>query len=229
MTNPLATTNTPEQNERDKKLWESEDLGGITEDNNRLPVPVVWLLLLTTLTAFAVTFPLWGQRPTAGIYVNYIGSMDDPKVTSAANDVEAMKVLVEMHPDSASLMQSQLVRHPVTMDELRALRPQIEALKNGDDSGIARPCARTSSDLHDYTIIGTSIVCANFEGNFLKDQSGARIPAPDGTFLRQRQQPWWDQGYTIDIFYVIAFFAGVVAVVKRLPPSSWQPTHGHDH
>jgi hypothetical protein len=202
MSDPLATTNTAAQNDRDKKLWEMEDLGGITEDNNRLPVPVVWLLLLTVLTAFAITFPLWGQRPTAAIYVDYIKDMDKPEIQALSDDA-AMAKIVAMHQGSE---HSQLLeRHPITMGELRILKPKIEALIS------------QNAHLEDYTVVGTDVVMANFEGNF----------RPDGT--RERHQPWWDKGYTIDIFYVIAFFLGVVLVVKRLPPSSWQPVHGHEH
>lgn len=203
LTNPLSTLNTPEQNERDKKLWESEDLGGITEDNNRLPVPVVWLLLLTVLTAFAITFPLWGQRPTPAIYVDYIKDLDKPEIQAITNDDEAIKKIVALHQGGE--YQAQLERHPITINELRALKPKIEALQQ---KGV---------DLRDYTVVGTDVVLANFEGNYRSN----------GT--RERYQPWWDKGYTIDIFYVFAFFLGVVLVVKRLPPSSWQPTHGSEH
>ena len=59
----------------------------------------------------------------------------------------------------------------------------------------------------DYTVVGDQVVIANFEGNY----------RPDGT--RIRQQPWWDKGYTIDMFYLSAFFLGVFLVVKRLPPT----------
>jgi len=201
-TNPLVTTNTPEQNEADKKLWESEDLGGITEDNNRMPVPVVWLLLLTILTAFAITFPLWGQRPTAAIYVDYIKDLDKPEIQALSDD-QAMAKIVAAHQGSE--YQAQLERHPVTMDVLRTIKPKIEDL------------IKKGVDLRDYTVVGDNVVFANFEGNF----------RPDGS--RERFQPWWDKGYTIDIFYVTIFFVGVTMVVKRLPPSSWQPTHGHEH
>ncbi len=202
MSDPLATTNTAEQNERDKKLWEFEDLGGITEDNNRMPVPVVWLVFLTVLTAFAVTFPLWGQRPTAAIYVEYIKDLDKPEI-QALSDEEAMKKIVAMH--QGSQYSALLERHPVTMDVLRALKPKIEALIS------------QNAHLDDWTVVGTNIVIANFEGNY----------RPDGS--RERHQPWWDKGYTIDIFYLTAFFLGVILVVKRLPPYSWQPVHGHEH
>ena len=202
MTNPLVTTNTPEQNEKDKQLWEAEDLGGITEDNNRTPVPVVWLLLLTVLTAFAITFPLWGQRPTAVIYVDYIKDMDKPEIQALPDD-QAMAKIVAAHQGSE--YQGLLERHPVTMDDLRIMKPQIEDL------------IKKGADLRDYTVVGPKVVFANFEGNFRADGS------------RERFQPWWDKGYTIDVFYVTIFFVGVTLVVKRLPPSSWQPVHGKEH
>lgn len=200
---PLVSTQSPEQNELDKKLWESEDLGGITEDNNRLPVPVVWLVGLTVVTAFLMTFPLWGQRPTAAIYVDYVKAMDTPEIQAIENDVVAMEKIIAMHQGNE--FQPQLDRHPVTMNDLRIIKPQIEALVH---QGV---------DMKDYTVVGHEVVIANFEGNYRAD--GTRI----------RQQPWWDKGYTIDIFYLTAFFLGVVIVVKRLPPYTWQPTHGHEH
>ena len=203
MDNPLATTNTPEQNKLDQQLWEAEDLGGITEDNNRLPVPVVWLLLLTVLTAFAITMPLWGQRPTAAIYAGFAADLNKPEIQAATDDVATMAKIVAMHKGDERAFQQE--RHPITMDELRTLKPQIEALQA---KGV---------DLLDYTVVGPNIVLANFEGNYRANGS------------RERQQPWWDKGYTIDIFYVIIFFLGVVITVKRLPPSSWQPVHGHEH
>ena len=201
MDNPLATTNSPEQNELDKKLWEAEDLGGITEDNNRLPVPVVWLLLLTVLTAFAITFPLWGQRPTAAIYAGMIKDLDKPEIQALADDA-AMAKIVAMHKGDELAFQQE--RHPVTMDELRALKPKIEELQ------------KKGEVLQDWTVVGVDVVVSNFEGNVVNGK-------------RERHQPWWDVGYTIDIFYVTLFFLGVVMVVKRLPPSSWQPVHGHEH
>ncbi len=200
---PLATLSDKAKNERDQVLWEAEDLGGITEDNNRVPVPIVWLLLLTVLTAFAITFPLWGQRPTAAIYADYVKEMDAPEVKAAANDADAMAKIVAKFQGGEN--QALLERHPVTMDDLRAIKPQIEALQ------------QKGLDLKDYTVVGPEIVQANFEGNYRAD--GSRI----------RQQPWWDKGYTIDIFYVLAFFIGVTMVIKRLPPSTWQPRHGHEH
>lgn len=201
MDKPLVTTNSPEQNENDKKLWEAEDLGGITEDNNRTPIPVVWLLLLTVLTAFAITFPLWGQRPTALIYAGMIKDMDDPAIQSLS-DTAAMERIVAKHKGDERAFQME--RHPVTMNELRALKPKIEELQ------------KRGEVLEDWTVVGVDVVVANFEGNVVNGK-------------RERHQPWWDKGYTIDIFYVIIFFLGVTMVVKRLPPTSWQPTHGKEH
>ncbi len=200
---PLVSTQSPEQNELDKKLWESEDLGGLTEDNNRLPVPVVALVGLTVITAFLMTFPLWGQRPTAAIYADYVKAMDKPEIQAIQNDTVAMEKIIAMHQGSE--YNPQLVRHPVTLDDLRILKPKIDEL------------IQKGVDMKDYTVVGHDVVIANFEGNYRAD--GTRI----------RQQPWWDKGYTIDLFYLTAFFLGVVIVVKRLPPYTWQPTHGHEH
>jgi hypothetical protein len=199
---PLRSLSDEPTIERSKAIWEGEDLGGLTEDNNMIPAPVVWLVALTVITAFAVTFPLWGQRPTAGLYSAYVHDMDSPEVVAAASDEDAMKLIVTKHANGPD--QALLERHPLTMDDLRIIRPQILALET---KGV---------DLKDYNVVGDQVVLANFEGNYRAD--GTRI----------RQQPWWDKGYTIDIFYVIAFFTGVFLVVKRLPPTSWQPRHlGH--
>lgn len=204
---PLATLSDKSKNEKDKQLWEAEDLGGITEDNNRVPVPIVWLVALTVLTAFAITFPLWGQRPTAALYADYIKGMDNPDVVGAANDTDAMAKLmsfVKAQPDYAQ-NEALLERHPVTMDDLRMIKSQMQDLE------------KQGVDMRDYEVVGPDVVIANFEGNYR--DNGTRI----------RQQPWWDKGYTIDIFYVIYFFTFVTVVIKRLPPSTWQPTHGHEH
>jgi hypothetical protein len=187
-----------------ENLWEAENLGGLTEDNNPIPSPLVWLVALTVCTAFFVTFPLWGQRPTAFLYAPYVEDMDKPEVLAAKDDVEAMQKIVALNLHVGH-NDAQLVRHPITMDDLRLIAPQIKALQ-----------ANPENDLRDYTVVGERVVIANFEGNY----------RPNGT--RIRQQPYWDKGFTIDLFYLTAFFVGVFLVVKRLPPTTWQPRHG-DH
>ncbi len=199
---PLRTLCDPVTNEADKVLWEKESLGGITEDNNRLPMPIVLLVILTIITAFAVTFPLWGQRPTANIYEGYIKAMNLPEVMAIKDDSEAMKKIVQLNaggPDEAML-----ARHPLSMDDLRIIKPEMEALMMA--KGV---------DMRDYEVVGDRVVLANFEGN----------KRADGSVIRQ--QPWWDKGYLIDIFYLSYFFIGVTILIKRLPPSTWQPRHNH--
>jgi hypothetical protein len=198
---PLSSLSVEAKNEADKKLWEAEDLGGLTEDNNRLPVPIVGLVVLTVLTAFFITMPLWGQRPTAAIYAGYVKAMDNPEIQAIQSDAAAMERIVAL--SQGSKYNAQLERHPTDMSQLRQLKPKIEEL------------ARSGADLEEYTVLGNEVVLANFEGN----------KKADGT--PTRKQPWWDKGYTIDIFYLSAFFLGVVIVIKRLPPSAWQPRHGH--
>lgn len=202
---PLYSLADEEQNAAAKKVWEGESLGGIAEDNNRLPKPVIWLLGLTIITAFLVTFPLWGQRPTAEIYAPYIQMMDSQAVQAIAEDEKKMDYLYNKALNEYPELKPQLERHPVTMDDLRMIKGQVIELQ------------RKGVDLGEYTVVGPDVVLANFEGNF----------KPDGT--RERKQPWWDKGYTIDIFYVAYFCIAVLIVIKRLPHFSWQPDHSVAH
>ncbi|MBI3772359.1 MAG: hypothetical protein HY272_06640 [Gammaproteobacteria bacterium] len=200
---PLYSLTDESQNTAARKTWESESLGGITEDNNRLPQPVVWLLAATIVTAFLITFPLWGQRPSAAIFSEYVQLMDTPEVQAIADDKGKMDYIVKNVKDTKyKALQD---RHPVEMDDLRMVKDQIIELN------------RQGVDLEEYTVVGQHVVLANFEGNM----------KPDGT--RQRKQPWWDKGYTIDIFYVAYFCIAVVIVIKRLPHFSWQPDHSVAH
>ena len=198
---PLVTMCDAATNEEDKILWEKENLGGITEDNNRMPMPVVLLVVLTVITAFLVTFPLWGQRPTAELYAGYVKSMNSPEVMAIQNDDEAMKKIIQMNLGAGD--QDKLSRHPLSMNDLRIIKPQIEALM------------ASKVDLGEYSVVGDRVVMANFEGNVKADGSP------------ERKQPWWDKGYTIDIFYLTYFFVMVILLIKRLPPSTWQPKHNH--
>lgn len=203
--NPLFTMTTDEQNEDAKKLWEAESLGGITENNNRLPPPVVTLLVLTIITAFMITFPLWGQRPTAAIYEEYVALMDDPAVQAIDDGAKKMAYIVDKVKADGSKWAPLQERHPLEWDDLLLIKPQIEELK------------QKGAYLEEYNILGPNVVMANFEGNKRPDGSTARV------------QPWWDLGYTIDIFFIVIFCVSVVIVVKRLPNYSYVPDHSKHH
>jgi len=200
---PLYSLADEEQNAAATKIWEGESLGGIAENNNRLPQPVIYLLGMTILTAFLITFPLWGQRPTAELYSGYIKLMDSPAVQAIADDKKKMEYIVNNGKDPAK--QALLDRHPVTMTDLRMIKDQVIELE------------RKGVDLGEYSVVGPKVVLANFEGNL----------KADGT--RTRKQPWWDKGYTIDVFYVTYFCLSVLIVIKRLPHFSWQPDHSIAH
>ena len=200
--NPLYAMSDDALNNVAKGIWEGESLGGITEDNNRVPVPVVWLMGITIVTAFLVTAPLWGQRPSAAIYQEYIAMMDSPEVQRIDNDVDRMAYIVKTVKDKGSKWEALQERHPVTMNDLRMIKDQVIELEN---SGV---------NLAEYTVVGDQVVLANFEGEFY-----------DNGTKQHRIQPSWDKGYTIDVFYVLYFCIAVTIAIKRLPPSSWQPSH----
>ena len=204
--NPLFSLADEEQNQRAKQVWEGESLGGITEDNNRLPQPVVWLLALTIVTAFLITAPLWGQRPNAAIYQEYIALMDTPEVQALKSDDEKINYIVKTVKSKGSKWAALQDRHPVDMNDLRMIKDKVIELQNA------------GADLAEYSILYDRVVLANFEGNM----------KADGT--RERKQPWWDKGYTIDVFYVAYFCIAVMIAVKRLPNHDWQPDHTkHSH
>jgi len=202
---PLYSLSDDEQNEKSKQIWEGESLGGITEDNNRLPQPEVWLLGLTILTAFMITFPLWGQRPTAAIYEEYIALMDTPEVQALASDEKRMEYIVKTVKAKGSKWEALQDRHPLDMNDLRMIKDQVIELQ------------RSGAPLDEYNVVGDRVVLANFEGN----------RKPDGS--KERKQPWWDKGYTIDLFYVAYFCIAVMIAVKRLPHFTWQPDHSKGH
>jgi hypothetical protein len=127
--------------------------------------------------------------------------MNTPEVMAIKDDKEAMKKIIQMNAGQGN--DAMLSRHPVTMDDLRIIKPQIEALMA---KGV---------HMDDFEVVGDRVVMANFEGN----------RRADGSVIRK--QPWWDKGYLIDIFYLSYFFIAVTILIKRLPPSSWQPRHRH--
>ncbi len=211
---PLFSLADDEMDKQSKYVWEHESLGGIAENNNPLPRPVIGLLLLTYFTAMAITFPLYGQRPNAAIYADYVALMNSTEVQKVLNDKtishaqadkEAMALIEEALAHFDSPYAFQRAQHPIDMNKLRAIAPEIVELQT---KGV---------DLREYNVIGNHLYKANFEGNI----------KPNGE--RERIQPWWDKGYQIAVWWFIIFCLAVIIAVKRLPHFSWQPDHSIAH
>jgi hypothetical protein len=49
--------------EKAVEMMKTEKFGGIAEGNRPVPPAISGLLFITVITAFLVTFPLWGSRP----------------------------------------------------------------------------------------------------------------------------------------------------------------------
>jgi len=212
---PLHCMSDDKMTKEAQYIWENESLGGIAENNNPLPRPVVGLLLLTFLTAMAWTFPLFGQRASPAIYVDYLSVyhsdpvqavLNDTKLTSKEADERAMAMIEKALAEFPSKYEFQRAQHPITMNDLRIIEDQVVELQK--QPGI---------DLEEYSIIGPDVVKANFQGNM----------KADGT--REAKQPWWDKGYTVAVWWFFGFCFAVILTVKRLPPIDWKPDHSVAH
>jgi len=211
---PLFTLADDAMDKESKHIWEHESLGGIAENNNPLPRPVIYLLLLTYFTAMAITFPLYGQRPNAAIYADYVALMgstevqkvlDDKTVSHELADKRAMHMIENALAQFDSPYTFQRKQHPIEMNQLRAIAPEIIELQA---KGV---------ELAEYNVIGNHLSLANFEGNLRANGE------------RERTQPWWDKGYTIAVWWFVVFCLAVIIVVKRLPHFSWRPDHTIAH
>jgi len=185
-------------------LWEKEKHGGLSTGNNRLPMPLVLMMGLIILTAFMITKPIWGQRPNAAIYVDVIAAMDSDAVKQLESpEAKAREAFRQGRAKATGRTPGDLDRHPLHWDDLLNIAPQIKELQ-------ARgPGARYALD--NFNIVGDKVALANFEGNFMENG------------FRERKQPYWDKGYTIDLFYVIYFGITMVIVIKQLPHYTRKP------
>lgn len=206
--NPLYSLADAETNRRDLELWQAEKTGGLWESNNRLPYPVTYLIALVIVTAFLVTTPIWGQRPNAAIYAPMVEMMDSPDIMAIQSKKDRMVELTKRTREVLAGMEDSrlpgwLDRHPLTWDDLMLIAPQIrEIVAKGDKK----------YGLDEYNVIGDQVTVANFQGQIFM-----------GKGRLERKQPWFDNGYLIDMFYVSYFVLTMVIVCKRLPHFSQKP------
>lgn len=208
MDQPLYSLSDEEEQKEILALWEKEKHGGLSAGNNRLPYPLTWLIALIILTAFMMTMPIWGQRPNVETYLDFVAVMDSPEVQELATGPEKMEYITKYAMDHApdARREGSIERHPITWLDLQNIAPGIKEVQAGS----------TKYPLHNYSIMGDHVALANFEGNYLVD-------AKTGKKYHERTQPWWDKGYTIDVFYVIYFGILMLLVCKRLPHFSRKP------
>jgi len=198
---PLYCLSDEQEQKEALELWEKEKHGGLSEGNNRLPLPMTFLIALIILTAFMITMPIWGQRPTAAIYEGIVNNMDSAEVQRLATGEEKIDFLFQQAMATAdSRLKGDLERHPLAWDDLLNIAP-----------GIKEAASSGKYPLAYYNVLGDKISLANFEG--AKDENG----------VIQRVQPWFDVGYAIDLFYVSYFIIFMVIVVKQLPHYSRKP------
>jgi hypothetical protein len=204
---PMFSLSDEQEQKEILELWETEKHGGLSEGNNRLPLPMTFLIALIILTAFMITMPIWGQRPNADNYKDFVALMDSPEVQRLATPEEKINYISQRAYDMADdRTKGALERHPITWNDLLNIAPGIKEIQAGG-----------KYPLNWYTVLGDRLVLANFEGAWTE---------VDGKTVRTRVQPWWDVGYTIDVFYVSYFVILMVIVIKRLPHFSRKPNIG---
>lgn len=206
--NPLYCLSDEAEQQKILGMWQEEKQAGLWEGNNRIPFPITVLIGFIMLTAFMLTMPLWGQRPNAGIYVDFVKMMDNPEVLKIKDPQKRIQYIYDqVYPTADKRTQGLLERHPISWYDLENIAPQLRELEQAGPGGYP---------LNNYNVLGDKLVLANFEGNY----------RPDGR--RSRIQPWWDKGYTIDVFYVSYFSIVMVLVIKRLPHFTRKPQMGGD-
>jgi hypothetical protein len=217
MDQPLYSLSDDQEQQEIIRMWETEKHGGLSEGNNRLPFPITFLLALIILTAFMITMPIWGQRPNASIYQDHVKLMDSPEVQRLATSEEKMRYVNETAMNMAkargdSRLVGDLERHPLVWDDLMNIAPEIREVMSG----------KGKYRLEEYSVMGDRLAVANFEGNFVGHGHVLNGPGREGS-RRERVQPWWDIGYTIDVLYVSYFCILMFLVIKRLPHFSRKP------
>jgi hypothetical protein len=121
----------------------------------------------------------------------------------ATPEAKAKEALRQGMANSTGRDPDDIARHPLTWDDLLNLAPQIKEIQ-AQGTG-----ARYQLD--NYNVVGDDVALANFEGNF--QENG----------FRERKQPYWDKGYTIDVFYVTYFIITTLIIVKQLPHYTRKP------
>jgi len=199
---PLYCLSDEQEQKQILELMEKEKFGGMWAGNNRLPLPLTYLIALIILTAFMITMPIWGQRPNAAIYTDVIAAMDSAEVQRLATPEEKAKEAFRQGLAKATgRLVGDLERHPLSWDDLLNIAPAIKEVQAGGGK----------YDLASYNVLGDRIQLANFEG------------AVQENGLRERKQPWFDKGYAIDLFYVSYFVIAMVIIIKRLPHFTRKP------
>ena len=199
---PLYCLSDEQEQKEMLELMEKTTFGGLSEGNNRLPMPLVWLIGLIILTAFMITQPIWGQRPNAAIYTDFVALMDSPEVQRLATGEEKMKFITQQAMAKATgRTPGDIERHPLAWNDLLNIAPAIKEVQAGGGQ----------YDLASYNVLGNRIQLANFEGYV------------QANGLRERKQPWFDKGYAIDLFYVTYFCLTMVLVIKQLPHFTRKP------
>ncbi|MBI5198098.1 MAG: hypothetical protein HZA19_05755 [Nitrospirae bacterium] len=172
-------------NKTEELLLETYD--GIREGTNKIPTAIAVLMALTIITAFLVTFPLWGQRTELNHeywMLSYVHPLGGQPIDTVALAVHAA---AEGQP-----LPVEIVEHTwgLTPEEENIF---ISVVKNTPDYDQATKDALLAKLEQKALIVKKTHISEN------------------------HNQPWWDKGYALTGLYTLAFLVWTTAVISRVP------------
>lgn len=174
--------------ERTKRLLE-ETFDGIREGTNPVPIGVSVLMGITILTAFLVTFPLWGQRIQLTrdywlvSYVHPLGGEPRDRIFTSLTEEEQRVVWALLTPRD----RERFIR--------RFGEAKVAHLRGAENMMVDEATKQA----------------------LIQKMLQMRLIIPKSHESPDRNQPWWDKGYLLTALYTTAFLVWTSAVIVRTP------------
>ena len=173
--------------ERTKRLME-ETYDGIREGTNPVPLGVAVLMGITIITAFLVTFPLWGQRIELTRdywWVGYVHPLGG----------EPKDRLFSLPEEDQRLVWALLTPRDRDRFIRRFGEAKLAHLRGAENMVVDEATKQA----------------------LLQKLLQKRLIVPKSHVSPDRNQPWWDKGYMLTALYTIAFLVWTSAVIARTP------------
>ncbi len=205
-----------------------ETFEGIREGTNPIPAGVKILMVITIITAFLVTFPLWGQRAELNSqywmtgYVHPLGGEAiDPTAKAVQAAAAGQPLPVDVVVDTWGLNEQEqnifisVVKSTSDFDEVQKtallLKLEAKAPKGPEEEAVY---ASIINNTMDYDAAAKQALVGALEQ---RNNEGKAYVVHKTHLSKDRNQPWWDKGYMLTLLYTVAFLVWTSAVIARTP------------